>query len=120
MLYDGIRRTEKREGGDNMTQKKTTTVRKPRAPKAPAPHAADVIANAEVREAVKLAYASAETISAAELALIVSREQKNLRAYMRSAKLRDQSTEKNNAWKITLSDAVSVAQHYFPAPAAAE
>jgi len=70
--------------------------------------------SAETRKLITAAFKGAEEITAGELAEIVGKDDKTVRAHMRKAAYRDQSTEKNNRWKITKEVALSVAEHYAP------
>jgi len=61
------------------------------------------------------AFADAEVIAASQLAEIVERDAKTVRAYMRRVALRDQSSEKHNRWGVTQSQATTVAEHFAEA-----
>jgi len=53
-----------------------------------------------ITQAVEAHFESATVITAVELADIIDIDAKQLRAKLRANKFRDQSNEKNNAWKL--------------------
>lgn len=76
--------------------------------------------SAETRKAIADAIKADEFLDANTLASIVNKDAKTLRAHMRKSAYRDQSSEKNNRWRITQEQALSVAEHYASKSASKE
>lgn len=65
----------------------------------------EVSESERIAQAIELHFASATVITAVELADIIDIDAKQLRAKLRSNKFRDQSSERNNAWKLDKTQA---------------